>query len=115
MNKQTHTITDLINQLNKIKFTSTKSDILISDSFNVTYDSKIRFDHTTRLYALLPKIRISNAQKSNARAYGWDIDNKDEAAVFLEWFAGKQANVMAAEYSAKEAARDYAEYKFYSL
>ena len=114
MNKQTHTITDLINQLNKIEFTSTKSDILISDSFNVTYDSKIRFEHTTRLYALLPKIRIS-CSKNNAHAYGWDIDNKDEAAVFLEWFAGKQANVMATEYSAKEAARDYAEYKFYSL
>ena len=114
MNKQTHTITDLINQLNKIEFTSTKSDILMSDRFNVTYDSKIRFDHTTRLYALLPNIRIS-CSKTNAYAYGWDIYNKDEAAVFLEWFIGKQARVTAAEYSAKEAARDYAEYKFFSL
>lgn len=107
-------ITELVNQLNKIEFTSTEKDILISDSFNVTYDSKIRFDYTTNLYSLLPKIRIS-CSITNLHVYGWDIDNKDESAVFLEWFAGKQSKVTSADYSAKEAAREEAINRFNSL
>jgi len=107
-------ITELVNKLNKIEFTSTKNDILVSDSFNVTYDSKIRFDHTTKLYGLFPRIRIS-CSITNLHVSGWDIDNKDEAAVFLEWFAGKQARVTSIDYSAKEAAREEATNRYNSL
>jgi len=114
MNKHTHTITDLVNQLNKIEFTSTKDGSLISSSFIVSYNAKIRLDHTTNLYALLPQVNVRCAT-SNTRAYGWDLDNKDEAAVFLEWFAVKQSKVTAAEYSRKDAQQDEAEYLFYSL
>ena len=118
MNKHTHTITDLVNQLNKIEFTSTKDGSLISSSFIVSYNAKIRLDHTTNLYALLPQINVKCAT-SNTRVYGWAIDNKDEAAVFLEWFAVKQSKVtlatLAAEYSRKDAQQDEVEYLFYSL
>tara|TARA_R110000868_G_scaffold359927_1_gene621945 strand:+ start:866 stop:1210 length:345 start_codon:yes stop_codon:yes gene_type:complete len=114
MNKHTHTITDLVNQLNKIDFTSTKNGSLISSSFIVSYNAKIVFDHITNLYALLPQVNVTCAI-SKTRAYGWDLSNSEESNEFLVWFATKQSKVTAAEYSKKDAQQDAATALFYSL
>jgi len=107
-------MTDLINQLNKIEFTSNKDGSLISSSFIVSYNAKIRFDHITKLYALLPQVNVICAI-SKTRAYGWDLSNSEEANEFLVWFATKQSKVTAAEFSRKDEQQDAATALFYSL
>tara|TARA_R110000803_G_scaffold199483_1_gene263556 strand:- start:361 stop:738 length:378 start_codon:yes stop_codon:yes gene_type:complete len=114
MNKYTHTIEDLVNQLDKIDFTSNDGGKLVSSSFIVSYQAKIKFDHTTEMYGLLPKVMVVDAL-SKTMAYGWDLSNKDEANVFLTWFATKQAKITSIEYSINEANKESATSKFFAL
>ena len=107
-------INDLVTKLDKIDFTSNDGGKLVSASFIVSYQSKIRFDHTTDMYSLLPKIMVVDAL-SKARVYGWDLSNKDEANVFLTWFATKQARVTSIEYSLQDKAQEDAALKFFAL
>ncbi len=114
MNKYTHTIEDLVNQLDKIDFTSNDGGKLVSSSFIVSYQAKIKFDHTTEMYGLLPKVMVVDAL-SKTMAYGWDLSNKDESNVFLTWFATKQAKITSIEYSINEANKESATSKFFAL
>ena len=115
MNKNNHTITDLVNQLDKIiDFTSNDGGKLVSSSFIVSYQAKIRFDNSTGMYGLLPKIMVVDAL-SKTMAYGWDLSNKEEANVFLTWFAAKQARITSIEYSINEANKESATSKFFAL
>ena len=114
MNKYRHTIADLVNQLDKIDFTSNDGGKLVSSSFIVSYQAKIRFDHTTDMYCLLPKITVVCAL-SKTMVYGWDLDNKEQAAVFLPWFAAKQSKITSIEYSIEESAKKNAQSKFFNL
>lgn len=114
MNKNNHTIEDLVNQLDKIDFTSNDGGKLVSSSFIVSYQAKIGFDHTTNLYALLPKIMVVDAA-SKTMVYGWDLQDKDEANVFLTWFATKQAKITSIAYSLKDSAQERATSRFFAL